>query len=249
MKPMNPIRAIIPAAGKGTRLHCTDMPKAMYRVGGKPLLEIVLEQTDFIKKEDTYLVVGYQKEKIIDYFGGPYHYVVQNEQLGTGHAVMVCADQFRDFSGTVLVTFGDMPLFRKEMMKKMCEQHEKNGAACTLLTAENPALDDWAKIIRDDGGRFRAIVEGRDCVGEQKNIQELFAGVLVFDSQALFATLPKITTNNVQKEYYLTEVPELMSQEGLLVETFMTDDPDDLRGINRPEDVPFCEAVLKKRGM
>lgn len=222
-------------------------PKAMFRIGGRPLLEIVLEQTDFIKPEDTYIVVGYKKEAICSYFGARYHYAEQKEQLGTGHAVMMCAEAFRDYEGTVLVTFGDMPLFRRENMAALCAFHESSRADCTLLTAENPALTMWARIVRDSEGRFARIVEGRDCSPEQAAIRELFAGVLAFDSKALFRCLPRLGADNAQREYYLTEVPELMARDGLSVMTFRTEDGNDLLGVNTPEDVVVCERVLRER--
>ncbi|MBE5781688.1 MAG: UDP-N-acetylglucosamine diphosphorylase [Clostridiales bacterium] len=251
MEGENDMRVIVPAAGKGSRLHSAqaDLPKVLHCACGKPLLEIVLEQTDFIAPEDTYIVVGFQKEKVMDYFGKKYHYVEQKQQLGTANAVSVCEPWFRDYEGTVLVTFGDMPLFRREMMRSMCLHHEQTGAACTLMTAENPELTFWARIVRDEKGKFSAIVEAKDCTEEQKQIKELFSGVLVFDSKALFDILPQVGTNNAQGEYYLTEVPELMAKQGLKVETFMTDDGDDLRGVNTKEDLLICEQVMRKRGM
>ena len=245
------MRAIIPAAGKGSRLKSQeeDLPKVLHRVCGKPLLEVVLSQVDFIPDEEIYIVVGFEKEKVIRAFGSRYHYVVQSEQLGTGHAVLMCEPWFREYDGTVLVTFGDMPLFRREILQKICAFHEARQADCTLLTAENPALPDWARIVRDEAGRFARIVEGRDCTPEEKKIRELFSGVLVFNSRSLFQFLPEIGNNNVQKEYYLTEVPELMNRRGLKVEIFMTDDGDDLRGVNTQEDVALVEQVMRRRHM
>ena len=245
---MEDLRAIVPAAGKGTRLKAGDsMPKAMHRLCGKPLLQHVLEQLDFIEPENIYIVVGYLKEQIMEYFGDRYRYAEQAEQLGTGHAVKVCEPQFQGFQGTVLVTFGDMPLFRRSVMQQMCEHHIRKGAACTLLTAVNPFLPYWARIVRDPAGHFVRIVEARDCTPEEMQITELFSGVLAFDSRALFETLPKLDTNNAQGEYYLTEVPELMVRDGLKIETYMTDDGDDLRGVNTAEDLVICRQVLEKR--
>ncbi len=246
---MKQIRAIIPAAGKGKRLQkiSGDLPKAMFRVGNRPMLEIVLENIGFVAQENVYIVVGCGKEKIIEHFGNRYHYAEQKEQLGTGHAVMTCAEAFRDFDGSVLVTFGDMPLFRREEMEKMCRQHEESGADCTLMTAENPDLTLWARIVRDASGKFSAIVEGKDCTEEQAKITELFSGVMVFNSRSLFDILPQVGCANAQKEYYLTEVPELMVQQGLKVDTYFTKDGDDLRGINTPEDLEVCERILQQR--
>ena len=125
---MENLRVIIPAAGKGTRLQAInkDLPKAMFCVGNRPMLEIVLENTSFIDASDTYIVVGYGKEKIIEYFQDQFHYVEQIEQLGTGNAVRVCEDVFKNYEGDVLVTFGDMPLFTRNEMEKMCLQHKEN---------------------------------------------------------------------------------------------------------------------------
>ncbi len=248
---MKPIRAIVPAAGKGKRLQkiSGDTPKAMFCVGNRPMLDIVLDNIDFIKKEDTYIVVGYGKDRIIEHFGDALTYVEQKEQLGTGHAVMECASHFESFDGSVLITFGDMPLFRKQELEKMCRQHEANGADCTLMTAENEGLTMWARVVRDEKGEFAAIVEGKDCTPEQAKIKELFSGVMVFNSKSLFQILPQVGCANAQNEYYVTEVPELMVKKGMKVETYFTSDGDDLRGINTPEDLEICESILRKRGV
>ena len=246
---MKNIRAIVPAAGKGKRLQkiSGDLPKAMFCVGGKPMLEIALENINFIDDDSIYIVVGHAKEKILEYFGDRHHYVEQKQQLGTGHAVMECAPAFEGFDGTVLVTFGDMPLFHRDEMQKMCLQHMENGADCTLMTAENPELTMWARVTRDEAGKFQAIVEGKDCTPEQVQIKELFSGVLAFNSKSLFSVLPQMGCANVQNEYYLTEVPELMVKQGMKVETFAIRDGNDLRGVNTPEDLEMCEKILAER--
>ena len=242
-------RVIIPAAGKGSRLGgaADDLPKAMRACGGKPLLETVLESTAFISPEDTYIVVGYKKEDIIEYFGDRYNYVEQTEQLGTGHAVLMCREQFDDFEGTVLVDYGDMPLFRYEDMKRMCELLENNKSDCIVMTAENPDLKLWARIIRDENGNFQRIVEGKDCNPVQARITELYAGITVYNSKNLFNVLEEIRPNNVQHEYYLTEVPEIMARKGMKVETYHIEDGDDLRGVNTLEDLDICERILRER--
>ena len=246
---MENIRAIVPAAGKGKRLQKVsgDLPKAMFRVDNRPMLEVVLENINFIADKDIYIVVGYGKEKIMEYFGNRYSYTEQTQQLGTGHAVMTCAEAFRDFDGSVLITFGDMPLFRREEMEKMCLQHLESGADCTLMTAENPDLKLWARIVRDEKGNFSAIVEGKDCTPEQAQIKELFSGAMVFKSKSLFQILPQVGCANAQQEYYVTEVPELMVKQGMKVQTYFNTDGDDLRGINTPEDLEMCEKILLSR--
>ena len=246
---MEAIRAIVPAAGKGSRLQKVsgDMPKAMFSVMQRPMIDFVLENISFIDKSDVYIVVGYGKDKIIEHLGDNYNYVEQKKQLGTGHAVMECKEVFRDFDGSVLITFGDMPLFRREELEAMCRQHAETEADCTLMTAENPSLKMWARVVRDENGRFARIVEGKDCTPEEAKIKELFSGVMVFNSKSLFKILPEVGCQNVQGEYYVTEVPELMKKHGMKVETYFTDDGDDLRGINTPEDLEICEKILKER--
>jgi len=246
---MKTIRAIIPAAGKGSRLQkiSGDLPKAMFPVNNRPMLEVVLDNIGFIDADNVYIVVGYAKEKIMEHFGDRFHYVEQKEQLGTGHAVMECSDAFQGFDGNVLITFGDMPLFRREELEAMCRQHDENGADCTMMTAQNPNLTMWARVVRDEDGKFSRIVEGKDCNAEEAQIKELFSGVMVFRSKALFDVLPLMGCANAQKEYYVTEVPELMVKKQMKVETYFTKDGDDLRGINSPEDLEICESILKKR--
>ena len=115
------------------------------------------------------------------------------------------------------------------------------------MTAENPSLTMWARVLRDEKGGFARIVEGKDCTPEQATVKELFSGVMVFNSRSLFRILPEVGCANVQKEYYITEVPELMAKHGLKVETYFTQDGDDLRGINTPEDLEVCERILLQR--
>ena len=247
---MKSIRAIVPAAGKGSRLQKVsgDIPKAMFSVRNRPMLDFVLENISFIDENDIYIVVGYGKEAIMEHLGDRFHYIEQKQQLGTGHAVMECAKAFEDFDGSVLITFGDMPLFRYEEMEKMCRIHAENHADCTLMTAQNDALKLWARVVRDEeNGRFLRIVEGKDCTPEQAQIKELFSGVMVFNSKSLFRILPMVGCANSQNEYYVTEVPELMVKQGMTVETYLIKDGEDLRGINTPEDLEICEKILKER--
>ncbi|MBQ7623978.1 MAG: NTP transferase domain-containing protein [Clostridia bacterium] len=237
------------AAGKGTRLHSAEhnIPKVMHTACGRPLLEIALELVDFIDKKDTYIVVGYKKEDIISYFGNEYNYIEQKEQKGTGHAVAVTADHFKGYKGNVLVTYGDMPLYRKESLKKLCETHEKTGADCTVMTAVNPGLPSYGRITRDKSGAFAGIIEAKDCTPEQLKITELNSGVAVFKSETLFKVLPLLKNNNKQSEYYLTDVPAIMMANGYKVDLLPIDDGDEIRGVNTPEELLTVEEILNKR--
>jgi len=250
---MNRLKVIIPSAGKGTRLH-TDgdtRPKVLHMLCGQTLIEKVLELVDFIPAEDTYIVVGYKGDevqaKVKEACSDKYHFVTQDKQLGTGHAVMVCEEFFKGFDGDVLVTYGDMPMYHKEDLIKLCEEHDCMGNACTIMTAENPDLPDWGKIARNPDGSFYGIVEAKDCTPEQAKTTELFSGVAVYDSKALFEILPELDTNNAQGEYYLTEVPRLMMAHNMPVEMMMVEDGDCIRGVNTLEELADCERILSAR--
>lgn len=243
------MRSIILAAGKGTRLHSAehDLPKVMHRACGRPLLEIALELVDFVPKKDTFIVVGYKKEDIITYFGNEYNYIEQKEQHGTGHAVACTADAFKGYEGSVLVTFGDMPLYHKESLQNLVKAHEASGADCTVMTAENPNLPSYGRITRDKDGHFAGIVEAKDCTPEQYKITELNSGVAIFKSTTLYKVLPKLQNNNKQNEYYLTDVPALMMAEGYRVELFPVADGDEIRGVNTPEELVVAEEIITAR--
>lgn len=250
---MNRVKVIIPSAGKGTRLHTEGdtRPKVLHELCGKTLIERVLGLVDFTKPEDTYIVVGYKgdevEKSVRDTCGTGYHFVEQTEQLGTGHAVMVCKDFFTEFDGDVLVTYGDMPMYHREDLMRLCEEHDRMGNDCTIMTAENPNLPDWGKIARNPDGSFFGIVEAKDCTPEQAKTKELFSGVAVYDSKSLFKILPLVTTNNAQGEYYLTDVPRLMMENGMKVEMMMVEDGDCIVGVNTPEDLKNCERILLGR--
>lgn len=243
------MRAILLAAGKGTRLHSAqhDCPKVMHKACGKTLLEIALELVGFIEKKDTFIVVGYKKEQIINFFGDEFNYIEQLEQNGTGHAVACCAEAFKGYKGSVIVTYGDMPLYRRESLEALVKAHEASGAACTVMTAVNPELRSYGRITRDSSGRFTGIVEAKDCTKEQYEISELNSGVAVFDSEALFDILPKLKNNNNQNEYYLTDVPALMLVDGYRVDLFPILDGDEIRGVNTPEELAEAEKIILAR--
>lgn len=243
------MRAIVLAAGRGSRLHVKDMPKALFPILGRPILEVVLGLIPFIEKRDTYIVVGYQGDKVMERFGQEYNYVLQREQLGTGHAVRVCQDAFAGYDGNVLVLLGDMCMYRREALEAFCRAHEASGADCTVMTAFNSELPDWGKIVRDREGRFIGIREAKDCTPEQAATSELFSGTFVFKSRSLFEMLPLLNRENEQHEYYLTQTPEVMMARGMKVEMFPIEDGDDIRGVNTLEDLEICERILRQRGM
>ena len=197
---MKPIKAIVLAAGKGTRLHSAEhnQPKALREAAGKPLLYYVLSALDFLPKENTVIVAGYMREQVEARFPD-YPFAVQDPQLGTGHAVQCARDYLRDFDGTVLVCCGDMPLLKKETYQALLNAHEQSGNPCTFLTGTTELNLPFGRILRDENGFFLRVVEDKDCTPEQKNIRELNAGVYAFDCQELLACLELLKNDNAQQ--------------------------------------------------
>ncbi|MDR0818125.1 MAG: NTP transferase domain-containing protein, partial [Oscillospiraceae bacterium] len=194
---MRDLRAIVLAAGMGKRLgsETTGIPKVMRTANGKPLLKYVLDALS-PKPEDTIIVVGYKKETVMEAFS-EYQFAVQERQLGTGDAVKAAEPNIDDdFEGSVLVCYGDMPLFKRETYDTLVEVHNAERNIVTILTGIYPEQMPFGRIIRDSGGGFERIVEAKDSDAEIDKIREYNAGIYVFEKAALFDTLGRITTNN-----------------------------------------------------
>ncbi|MBQ7035952.1 MAG: NTP transferase domain-containing protein [Clostridia bacterium] len=243
------MRAIILAAGKGTRLQSEqfNLPKVLRSLCGKPLIGHVLSNTSFIAPEDTAIVVGYMREKVMEAVGGEYKFAVQAEQKGTGHAVLSAEEYFADYDGDVIILFGDMPMFKKEHYEGVIKKHQESGADLTILTAIIDAPLPYGRIIRDENGNVKDIVEHKDCTEEQRKINELNVGIFVAKSRLLFEALHKIGNNNAQGEYYLTDVPKILISEGKTVTSHAIFDEVAIVGVNTVEDLEFCEKHMKDR--
>lgn len=242
------MKALVLAAGKGTRLMSQEakLPKVLREANGRPLISYVLDNVSFIDKADTVVVVGYMAETVMDRVGSEYKYALQAEQNGTGHAVMCAKEHFEGYDGNVLILYGDMPLFKKETYKAIVEEHEKSGAALTLLTSvvDNPPA--YGRIIRDADNKICDIVEQKDATEEQAKINELNVGIYVADSRELFEALKNVKNNNAQGEYYLTDVPKILIEQGKKVESYTIYNTNEIYGVNTLEDLAFCENILRE---
>lgn len=242
------MKAVILAAGKGKRLHSEQFsaPKVLREANGKPLLRYVVNNLSFIPdKKDIIIVAGYKKEMVFNAFNEGYTFAVQDEQLGTGHAVNCAREALKDYDGPVLVCYGDMPLFKKETYENLVKVHEETGNDCTILTGVSDRGLAYGRIIRDENGSFKGVVEDRDCTPEQKKINELNVGIYVFDSKKLFSCLGELKNSNAQGEYYLTDVPTIMMSKGYKIGTYTTHDDTEILGVNTPEELALCESLLK----
>ena len=242
------IKAVVLAAGKGTRLQTDeyDAPKVMRLACGRPLLWYVLDALSFIGSDDIVVVAGYKKAEVINSFVG-YTFAVQDEQLGTGHAVMAAAGALSGFGGHVLICYGDMPAVKRSTYEALIKNHVENNNDCTILTGESTIALPYGRIVRAPSGDFKEIVEDRDCTAEQKKITELNSGVYVFRAPLLFGALARVNRNNAQGEYYLTDVPSIMLADNAKVGIHRRDLGDEILGVNTPEQLAQVEEILRGR--
>lgn len=239
-------KMVIMAAGKGTRLHSEkhQMPKVLREAAGRPLLLRILEKLDFLNKEDITIVIGYKGELVEEAAGPEYKYAWQREQLGTGHAVMQAVPNLEGYDGPVLVGSGDMPLITRETYEGMLKAHVEEKNDCTMLAYVSDKDLQFGRIVRDADGVFEAVVEERDCTPEQLKITELNAGVYVFDAKQLVAGLGELSTDNAQKEYYLTDVPTWIQKQGGKIGIYRTKGEYEGLGVNTQEDLDLVTQIL-----
>jgi len=244
------LKAVVLAAGKGTRLQDgdSDSPKVMRLACGKPLLGHVLDALPSIEKKDVVIVVGYKKEEVENCFGG-YAFVEQAEQLGTGHAVMAAEAELSGFGGAALVCYGDMPAIRRETYEALLKEHFEKGNDCTVLTGETTLSLPFGRIVRDASGGFSRVVEERDCTPDELAITEMNTGVYVFRAPLLLGALGELKNDNSQGEYYLTDVPAIMRGAGGRIGLLKRDLGDEILGVNTPEQLAQVEGILARRTM
>ena len=242
------VKAVVLAAGKGTRLQTegVTLPKVMRLAAGRPLLAYVLDALSFLPKEDIVLVVGYRREDVEGAYP-EYTAAVQAEQLGTGHAVQCATPALEGFEGSVLVCYGDMPLMKKETYESLCRTHEEEGNVCTILSGISQEALPYGRIIRDENGIFSRIVEDKDCTPAEKAVRELNAGVYLFRAPELFEALGHLRCDNTQGEYYLTDVPAWMLSHGGKVGVCPTCTPEEMLGVNTPAQLEQVENTILGR--
>ncbi|MCI8422080.1 MAG: NTP transferase domain-containing protein [Lawsonibacter sp.] len=244
---MNHLKALVLAAGKGTRLQTeeTDLPKVMRLAAGRPLLAHVLSNLSFLAPEDIILVVGWKKEAVLAAFP-QYPYAVQEELNGTGGAVQYAAPLLEGFRGDLLVCYGDTPLMTRETFQTLADTHVQKGNACTLLSAHLEEGGNYGRILRGEDGAFQRIVEARDCTPEQAAVSEVNTGTYVFRTPDLLSVLGRLSRNNAQGELYITDTPALIRAEGGRVGLCDTCALQEMLGVNTPEQLAQVEALLQE---
>lgn len=242
-------KAIILAAGKGSRLQCEhdEVPKALRRVCGKPLIEYVLEGIDFIAPKDITIVVGVMGQKIIDHLGSQYNYVWQREQSGTANAALCAQSAVGAFDGPVIVLYCDMPLLSRATYKRMIDEHVQTGAKNTLLAARIHPIPQFGRLIYDESGRLERIVEHSACTPEQLLLDEVNVGIQVLDGSVMWDVLHKVGNDNPKHEYYLTGVVDVMYRLGYKQHVVVSEDSHEYWGVNTMDELLAVEKYLEEK--
>ena len=238
-------KTVILAAGQGTRMG-SDLPKVLHPVDGKPMVICCIEASMAAGIDDIIVVVGVGRDQVIDAVDDAYEgmeYAVQDEQLGTGHAVIQARAFFEGLDGSVVVLYGDMPLLTAGTIRSVVDHRDATDAAAVALTIELENPPDFGRIVRDDDGRITGIVEARDATPEQFAVREVNVGVYAFDAAALVRGLDRLGSANAAGELYLTDVIGLLAVDGERVETVVTDRLEEAVGVNDPAHLDFAEKM------
>ncbi len=240
------LATIILAAGKGTRME-SDLPKVLHIVDDKPMLIHVIDLARQLNADRIITILGYKKDLVIEALRSEnIEHVIQEPQLGTGHAVQQAESLLKDFTGDVLVLSGDVPLLRKSTIEAMLKIHRGADSGATILTAmfENP--HGYGRVLRKNNNTLDYIIEEKDCNNEQRKIKEINAGIYIFKSKELFPALIKIKNDNRQNEYYLPEALKFIAKTKQSIILHITDEPIEISGVNTVEQLNELNLIYKK---
>ena len=238
--------AIVLAAGQGTRMK-SDLYKVLHPVCGKPMVAHVIDNIRKLEAERIVTIVGHGADKVEKTLGTKNEYVLQDQQLGTAHAVLQAESVLGNLEGTTIVVCGDTPLIRSETMAALIAHHKETGAKATILTAHADDPTGYGRIVRADNGEVLRNVEHKDATADEQLVTEINTGTYCFDNQSLFETLEKVTNHNAQGEYYLPDVIGILQAEGERVSAHVTNDFSETLGVNDRVVLSQAESVMRKR--
>ncbi len=245
---MQELGIILLAAGQGTRMR-SALPKVLHPLGGKALFLHALNRAQQLGPKRIAVIVGHGAEAVRQaYPGSDVAWVVQEQQLGTGHAVLCAKEAFQDFPGDLLILSGDVPLIRESTLMAMIERHRSARAVVTVLTAVLENSQGYGRILRggDGTGTIRGIVEEKDASAAERQIREVNAGVYVASARFLFAALSGVKNDNRQGEYYLPDIAAIALAQNKRVETLQVNDRREMMGVNTREELAFMEKTLRE---
>jgi len=237
--------ALILAAGEGTRMN-SALPKVAHEVLGEPMIRLVVDAAKQGGCDRSVIVTGHGADIVEALLEGE-EFARQDEQLGTGHAVMCAEESLADLKGSLVVLSGDTPLIRPETIRALIDAREEKGAALALLTTEFDDPTGYGRIVRDDSGAVTGIVEHKDLAPGQESICEVNTGTYCFDAGVLLEHLKRLGTDNAQGEYYLTDMVEVFRSEGLAVVSESTDQPEETLGVNSRVQLAEANSVMQQR--
>ena len=246
---MSRLDVLILAAGLGTRMK-SDLVKVLHRVGGRPIIEYVIDVSERLTDSRPIMVIGHQHEAVRNFCAERAEYCIQSEPLGTGHAVMQAEEMLTArgaTDGTLLLLSGDVPLIRPETLRRLLAVHTTEGHVVTVLTMELAKPGNYGRILRRPDGSIASIVEARDATDEQKLVREVNAGIYVFAEEFLLEALRGLSSNNVQGEYYLTDVVAAATGRGLGAGAVIIDDPAEVLGVNSRAELAMVDNEFQKR--
>ncbi len=235
------LAVVVLAAGSGTRMK-SKISKVVHKVAGKPMISHVTQTAQALNPQKIIVVVSDNYEQVKSSVGEDVQYCIQKEQLGTAHALLQTKDLFKDFTGNILVLYGDAPLVEVESLEEMLYFHEDTEAAATVITAEAGDPTGYGRIVRS-GERIAAIVEEKDANQDQRAIREVNSGMYCFNDKALFEKLLKVKPHNEQSEYYLTDVISMLVDEGAPVETFELP-IEEILGVNSRQELAQANLLM-----
>ncbi|MGB5217321.1 MAG: sugar phosphate nucleotidyltransferase [Smithella sp.] len=243
----NKFCALILAAGKGTRMK-SDKAKVLHELNGKPLLHYSIVAAEEAGAEKIVAVIGHQADIVRKVFAGSgCVFVEQNPQLGTGHAVLQAKDVLSNYDGLSVILCGDVPLLKSATIKSLIDNHLAHSAVVSVLTTVPPPPHAYGRIVKDEKGNVLKIVEHKDATEDEKKIGEINTGIYCVDTKFLFEALGKVTNNNQQGEYYLTDIVEIAVREGQKVKSFVAEDYVEVMGINTLEELERAEKHLRQK--
>lgn len=243
---MPKVMAVVLAAGHGKRMK-SKLPKVLHRVGGRYMVQHVLDALEGAGVSETVLVVGHGAERVREALGPGYRYAVQAEQLGTGHAVLQAEPEVGEDCDTVMVVCGDTPLLTGDTLRRLLQRHRESGAAATVLSAVFSDPTGYGRIIRNQEGELVQIVEESDASAEVKRIAEGNTGTYCFSREHLFAALKELSPDNAQGEYYLPDVLTVMRRRRLKVVAAALADEEEARGINSRRQLAEVGQIMRRR--
>ena len=239
----NNLATIIMAGGKGTRMN-SSLPKVLHKLNDKTLIEHVIEKAKKIDSNKIVIIVGYKHNQVIDHLKDMnLEFVLQEKQLGTGHAIMQCEALMQSFNGHTLILSGDVPLITKQTLINLYNYHIKNNSDATVMSAKINDPYGYGRIIRN-GNLFESIVEEKDANTNQKKINEINSGIYIFNNKILFNHIKKIKNNNTQKEFYLPDVLPVLIDNNYKILVYNSNNNDEIRGINTIEHLNELEKKI-----